>query len=160
VVSRRELLALGSATLLVGCGKDEEPPAPPPAADALLRSLEAERAAAAALRGLDAPPDDRELVEFLASRSDERGQQLAAAIGALTGTSHDPSAPAADVRPDVAVERMRATVAAHVETMPSLRGPQYRRFGAQVVTESAADLALLAAAFGSVPAEAFPGAPT
>jgi hypothetical protein len=55
---------------------------------------------------------------------------------------------------------MRAAVAAHVETMPSLRGRDFRRLGAHFVTEAAGDLALLGAVYRSRPAEAFPGTPT
>jgi hypothetical protein len=162
VVSRRELLALGSATLLVGCGKDQEPPVPPPAPDALLRSMEAERAVTAALTALEAPRRERDLVRTLAFRADERAQQAAAAVAALTGRSHDPSAPAGgDVEPEAALERLRAALATHVEAMPSLRGREFRRLGTNFVTGSAGDLALLAAVFGSPsPAEAFPGTPT
>jgi hypothetical protein len=158
VVTRRRLLALGGATLLAGCGKDQEPPAPPPAADALLRSLEAERAATAALEGLEAPRAERVLVRTLAFRSFERAQQLASALGAVSGRSYDPTAPATPVlKPDGAIAIARAAVVAHVELMPSLRGRELRRVGAEFVTEAAADVALLAAAYGSLPAEAFPG---
>jgi hypothetical protein len=158
VVRRRELLALGGAALLVGCGRDQEPPVPPPAADALLRSMEAERAAAAALAGLEAP--ERDLVRTLAVRARERAQQAAAAVTELTGRSHDPLAAGDDLDPETALDRLRAAVAAHVEAMPSLRGREQRRLGAAFVTDAAADLALLGDAFGSPSAEAFPGTPT
>ena len=160
-MTRRGLLAAGGLALLAGCGKDDAAEPLPTASESLLLQLAAERASAASLDGLDAraPAADRELVRRLARRADDRARRLAAAVAAEGGRPHD--APAPDepdsAVPDDAIERSRAAVAAHVEGIQWLGGDELRRLGTGLVTESAADLAVLGAVFGISTAEAFPG---
>jgi hypothetical protein len=161
-LDRRRLLAAGALAALAGCGKDQAAPVPPPAVDALTRQLAAERALMGALMVLPerAPRADRALVRRLFERSRERTRRLAVAARAEGGRLYD--APLRDdvtEDPEVVVQRARAAVVAHVQAMPSLRGRELRRLGAGLVTDSAADLALLGAVFGSHRAEAFPGTP-
>jgi hypothetical protein len=150
VVSRRALLAAAGGALLAGCGKDRPgPPAPRPDS-ALLRQLAAERALEEALHGAGE--------ERLAARARGRSRRLAEAIRARGGRLYD--APPQERRPGdpaVALERAGAALAAHVAAMPDLAGRDLRRLGADLVAESAADLAVLGDALGSPQTDAFPG---
>jgi hypothetical protein len=146
VVSRRALLALGGATLLAGCGKDE-PAAPPPAVDVMRRELAAERALAHDLEGATG------LERRIALRSADRARRLAAAISAQGGRPHEAPEPDSPPDPSAAASRARAALVAHVTALPSLTG-ELRALGADLVSECAADAVLL----GSPP-DAFPGTP-
>jgi hypothetical protein len=160
--TRRRFLVAAGAALVAGCGKDLEPPVPPAAVDALMRQLAAERALMGALilAPASAPRGDRALVRRLSERSRDRVRRLAVAVRAEGGGLYGvPPRLEVTENPAIALERARAAVAAHVEAMPSMRGLGLRRLGAQLVTDSAADLALLGAVFGSGSAEAFPGMP-
>jgi len=131
--------------VLAGCG-EEEPPAPP--AVALLPSLAAERALAAATA------EGRPLVERVSERARERVALLAAAISAAGGRPHDAPAPAGRGDP---VALGRAALTAHIDALPSLQRLAERRLGAELVAGAAADTAVLGDAFGEQPVEAFPG---
>jgi hypothetical protein len=139
VVSRRTLLAAGGAAVLLGgCGEEDEPAAPS-AADALLRSLAAERALAAAAR-------DR-----IAARARERARQLASAVSEEGGRPHD--APA-DAEGGDAAAAARAALVAHVDALPPL-GRDQRALMGELIVGAAADLAALTGE-----AEPFPGTPS
>jgi hypothetical protein len=139
VVSRRTLLAAGGAAVLLGgCGEEDEPAAPS-AADALLRSLAAERALAAAAR-------DR-----IAARARERARQLASAVSEEGGRPHH--APA-DAEGGDAAAAARAALVAHVDALPPL-GRDQRALMGELIVGAAADLAALTGE-----AEPFPGTPS
>jgi hypothetical protein len=131
--------------VLAGCG-EEEPPASP--AEALLPSLAAERALAAATA------EGRPLVERVSVRARERAELLAAAISAAGGRPHDAPAPAGHGDP---VALGRAALTAHIDALPSLRRLTERRLGAELVAGAAADAAVLGDAFGEQAVDAFPG---
>jgi hypothetical protein len=154
VVRRRALLA-GGALLLAGCGKKEAEVPPPRPVTALLRQLAAEHALFGALLGLR--PRD-ELIRRLTARSRERTRRLATAIAAERARLYDaPLREEPTDDPQVALERARAALAAHVAALPDLAGPDRRRLGADLIAESAADLALLGARYGEPAADPFPG---
>jgi hypothetical protein len=140
VVSRRTVLAAGALAVLAGCGEDDEGAAARPA-DALLPSLAAERALAAAAGGFPR----------IAARSRDRARRLAAAVSAAGGRPHDAPAPAGGAGDPV--ELGHAALAAHIDALPSLGGRELRRLGADLVTGVAADIAVL----GEQAVEAFPG---
>jgi C4-dicarboxylate-specific signal transduction histidine kinase len=146
VVTRRALLALGGATLLAGCGKDQKP-ALLSAVDVMRGELTAERALAHDLAGASG------LEGRIAARSADRARRLAAAISSQGGDPHEAPEPGSEPDPAAAAGRARAALEAHVTALPSLTG-DLRSLGADLVSESAADLALLGA-----PPDAFPGTP-
>jgi hypothetical protein len=145
VATRRGLLAGGALVLLGGCG-EEEAPAPP--ADALLRSLAAERAFGASASRW----------RKIAARSRERAERLAAAVSAEGGRPHD--APAPEGGSGDPIELGRAALAAHVAALPSLAGRELRRLGAHLVAGAAADVAVLGDELGRQAVDAFPGSGT
>jgi hypothetical protein len=164
VVSRRALLVAGGAVLFAGCGKDEaELGAPPSRAEALRSQLAAERELVSRLALMPrlAPPRDRRLVRDIAVRARRRSEILAAALSAAGGRPHDVPQPAAG-KPEVseALAGAREALTAHVTALPGMTGRDLRALGADLVAESAADLALLAAVFHAPPETAFPGTPT
>jgi hypothetical protein len=140
VVSRRALLAGGAVLVLGGCGEDEEPPA----SDAVLAALAAERAFGAAASGSPR----------IAERSRERSQQLAAALSEAGGRPHDAPAPS-DGGGDP-IQLGRAALTAHIAALPELD----RRLGADLVTGAAADVAVLGDARGRHAVDPFPGSGT
>jgi hypothetical protein len=123
---------------------------PPRPVAALLRQLAAEHALLGALTRLPAHDDD--LIRRLAARSRDRARRLSTAIEAEGGR---PSPRVDD--PGVAFERARAALAAHVTALPELARSDLRRLGADLVAESAADLALLGEELGEPAGDAFPG---
>jgi hypothetical protein len=150
VVSRRAVLLGGGAALLAsGCGKDLQT-GPPPAVQALLQSLGAERALAHDLDG------SRGLKERIRLRALDRARRLASAVSAAGGGPHDVRAP--DTAPDASAApgRAQAALEAHVAALPSLTGSN-RSLGTDLVAECAADAALLGAPGTGT---AFPGTPT
>jgi hypothetical protein len=163
VVTRRTLLLAGGASLIAGCGKDDAERASVPApADALRTQLAAERELVARLALLSelAPPRDRRLVADSAVRAGRRAQILAASLSAAGGRPHDVPQPKA-ARPDVAaaLDASRAALTAHVTALPSMGGRRRRALAADLVAESAGDLALLGDVFGAQSDGAFPGTP-
>jgi hypothetical protein len=147
VVTRRSLLLVaGGAVVLAGCGTDDETP-PRAALQVMLGQLAAERALAHELSG--AAGVRRRIFE----RSADRARRLASAIAAAGGAPHDAGAPDSPPDPGSVVARARTALERHVTALPSLTG-ELRALGADLVSESAADAAVLAGA-----GEAFPGTP-
>jgi hypothetical protein len=161
--TRRALLLAGGASLLAGCGKDDaERAAVPATADALRSQLAAERDLVARLALLPelAPRRDRRLVGDLSVRARRRAQILAAELSAAGGRPHDvPQPPAAKPSVDAALDGARGALTAHVTALPSMAGRARRGLAADLVAESAADLALLGDVFGAPSEGAFPGTP-
>jgi len=152
VVTRRAVVLGGGAALLAaGCGKDEVL-SPPPAEPALLRALAAERALGASMAALDQPR--------LAQRSRERATRLAAELSELGARPHD--APAPEARADIAagLRRGHAALEAYVAALPALVTRSRRGLGADLLAGAAGDVALLGNAFGTPPADPFPGTPS
>jgi hypothetical protein len=148
LVTRRAVFAAGAVAVLAGCGEEDgEAPARP--VDALLPSLAAERALAAATA------DGRSLVERVSARARERARMLAAAVSAEGGRPHDAPAPAAGSGDPVA--RGQAARAAHIAGLPRLGSRELRRLGAELVAGAAADVAVLGDTLGEQAVEAFPG---
>jgi hypothetical protein len=150
VVGRRALLLGGGAAILAaGCGKDV-PTAPPAAEPALLRSLTAERALGAAMATLE--------MRLLSQRSRERSQKLASTLSERGGDPHE--APDVTGGGDEAVPRGRRALEAYVSLLPTLQGRDERAFGADLLAQAAADVALMGQALGTPPDDAFPGTPS
>ena len=150
MVGRRALLLGGGAAILAaGCGKDERvsPPAPEPA---LLRSLAAERALGAAMATLE--------MRLLSARSRERSEKLASALSERGRDPHE----ALDVTGagNEALPRGRRALEAYVALLPRLQGRDERSFGADLLAQAAADVALMGYALGTPPDDPFPGTPT
>jgi hypothetical protein len=141
----------------VGCGEEEV--VVPPASEALLRQLAAERALAAATpEGVSGAA--KATAEKVARRARGRAARLAAAVAAEGGRPHDaPQPPAERVAPEEAVARGQAAIVAHVVALPSLGGRDLRRLGAEMVRGAAADTAVLSDALEMPVAEPFPGTP-
>jgi hypothetical protein len=143
--------------LLAGCGEEED--VTPPASDALLRQLAAERALAAATPTGMSDEVAAEAAE-IATRARDRAAKLATALSAEGGRPHDaPQPPDERVSPEEAVGRAQAVVVAHVVALPSLGGRELRQLGAEMVIGAAADTALLSDALGMPVEDSFPGTP-
>jgi hypothetical protein len=163
VVSRRALLVAGGAVLFAACGKDEaERAAPPPAADALRLQLAAERELVSrlVLMPMITPRRDQRLVADLSVRAGRRARRVAAALSAAGGRPHDvPQAKASRPNLAAALTASRKALTAHVTALPGMSGRELRALGADLVAESAADLALLGDVFGARSEGPFPGTP-
>ena len=151
MVTRRGLLAASALAVIAGCAEDEEAE-PASATSALLASLAAERALAAATAS------GRPVVRDVSARARERARRLAAAVSAAGGRPHDAPAPG-DPSSGEIVARGQAALAAHVAALPSLEGREQRMLAADLVAGAAADAAVLADTFDLAAADAFPGTP-
>jgi hypothetical protein len=157
VVSRRGLLLAGfagGATILAGCGKDDVG-GPPPAAEVLRRSRDAENALAFAAR--TQVSSERALLRQIAQRAEGRAGRATAALVELSGRSA--GSPEREEPVGDPLERGRAALEANVAALPSLSGRDLRELGVFLVEGSAADVALLEDVFGPVSGNAFPGTP-
>jgi hypothetical protein len=153
VVTRRGLLAGGFVVLVAGCGEDDSEVAVASPADVLLTQLAAERAFAAATAGAGRP-----VVARVHARAQERAARLARALSAAGGRPHDaPLPPRGAAAADEVLARGRAALAAHVAALPSLTSRDQRRLTAELVTDSAADVAVLGDAFEMPVSDPFPG---
>ena len=153
MVTRRGLLAASALAVIAGCAEDEEAE-PASATSALLASLAAERALAAATAS------GRPVVRDVSARARERARRLAAAVSAAGGRPHDAPEPApGDPSSGEIVARGQAALAAHVAALPSLEGREQRMLAADLVAGAAADAAVLADTFDLAAADAFPGTP-
>jgi hypothetical protein len=154
--TRCALLLAGGATLLAGCGKDDEAAAPSPV-DAMRRQLTAERRLAATLVALR-DGDDRALLGRLTDRSLRRVRTLAASLSSQGAPHHDTGEPAGRPEPAEALRLGRATLTEYVTGLPAQTG-SLRELGADLVAESAGDLALLGSLYGAASEDPFPGTP-
>ena len=153
MVTRRGLLAGGLVVLVAGCGEDDDGAEVASPADVLLTQLAAERAFAAATGSAARP-----IVSRVHARAQERAARLARALSAAGGRPHDaPLPPTAAAGGGEMIARGRAALAAHVAALPSLTSRDQRRLTADLVSDSAADVAVLGDAFEMPASDPFPG---
>ena len=92
------------------------------------------------------------------ARALARAARLARALSAAGGRPHDaPLPPREAAAADQMLARGRAALAAHVAALPSLTSRDQRRLTAELVSDSAADVAVLGDAFEMPVSDPFPG---
>jgi hypothetical protein len=151
VVSRRALLAGGSAALLAGCGAKKD--AGTDRADLLALQLQAAQVSLAAYRGLRGAP-----LDGLHARARARTRRLEAALRAAGGQPRPEPDAARSSSVALALSAASAELRAHVAATGRTADRAVRSLLAELVIGTAQEEALLERALGRDPlATPFPG---